>query len=121
MRWHEIVTEELSFVQMAKSYIMDILAPLKAQGVGSITVQQIVDQLAQSPDFEGTQVEPDLVNQALKGVEGLKIEPDPQTNQMSVMIDNPQAGRQVDQKQAEKDDKNIHSAALRSIERKDSE
>ena len=117
MRWNEIVTEELSVVQMAKSYIMDIIAPLKAQGMNSITVQQLVDQLSQSPDFEGTQVEGDLVTQSLQGVQGFKVEPDPQTGEMSVIWDNPTAGRQVDQKQAEKDDKAIHSAALRSAER----
>jgi hypothetical protein len=120
MRWNEIMTEELSVVQMAKSYIMDILMPLKAQGVGSITVKQITDQLSQSPDFEGTNVEPDLINQAIQGVKGLKVEADPETNQMSVFIDNPAAGRQVDDKQAAKDEKNIHSAAMRSLDKKDS-
>ena len=121
MRWNEIVTEDLGIVPMAKSYIMDIIAPLKAQGMNSITVQQLVDQLSKSPDFEGTQVEGDLVNQALQNVPGLKIEPDPQTGQMSVLWDNPTAGRQVDQKQAEKDDKSIKSAALRSAERNQAE
>lgn len=121
MRWNEIVTEDLGIVPMAKSYIMDIIAPLKAQGMKSITVQQLVDQLSKSPDFEGTQVEGDLVNQALNGIPGMKIEPDPETGQMSVMWDNPTAGRQVDAKQAEKDDKAIHNAALRTIDKKDSE
>lgn len=121
MRWNEIFTEELGVVQMAKSYVMDIIAPLKAQGMNSITVQQVVDQLSKSPDFEGTQVEGDLVNQALQNVKGIKIEPDPETGQMSVIWDNPTAGRQVDQKQAEKDDKAVRSAALRSAERNNDE
>lgn len=117
MRWDEIVTEEIGIVAMAKSYIMDIIAPLKAQGMQSITVQQLVDQLNKSPDFEGTNIEGDLVNQALNGVKGVKIEPDPSTGKMSVIWDNPTAGRQVDQKQAEKDNRAIRSAALRSVER----
>lgn len=121
MRWNEIMTEELSVVQLAKSYAMDIIAPLKAQGMNSITVQQLVDQLSQSPDFDGQQVEADLVNQALASVKGIKIEPDPETNQMTVFWDNPTAGRQVDQKQAEKDDKAIHNAALRTIDKKEAE
>jgi hypothetical protein len=121
MRWNEIVTEEISVVQLAKSYAMDIIAPLKAQGMDSITVQQIVDQISKSPDFDGTNVEGDLVNQALQGVKGIKIEPDPETGQMTVFWDNPTAGRQVDQKQAEKDDKAIRSAALRSVERNNAE
>lgn len=121
MRWNEIFTEELSTVQLAKNYIMDILANLKAQGVTSITVKQITDQLKASPDFEGTAIENDLVNAALRGTKGFNITPDPQTGELSVMIDNPAAGRQVDQKQAEKDNKNIRSAALRTIDKKDSE
>lgn len=121
MRWNEIINEDLNPVQQAKIAILDILAPLKAQGVTGITVKQVIDQLQRNPDFEGTAVEADLVNQALQGVKGLKIEADPDTNQMSILIDNPQAGRQVDQKQAEKDAKNIHSAAMRSIDKKDKE
>jgi hypothetical protein len=119
MRWHEIVTEELSFVQMAKSYIMDILAPLKAQGVKAITVQQILDQLKGNPDFQGTDLSGDLVNQSLRGMDEYTIEPDPQTNQLSVMISNPEAGRQVGHKQAEKDQKSIHNAAMRTIDKKE--
>lgn len=121
MRWNEIVTEEMSIVQLAKNYAMDIIASLKAQGMDRITVQQIVDQLKKSPDFEGTNIEGDLINQALQGVQGIKIEPDPENGQMTVFWDNPTAGRQVDQKQAEKDDKAIRSAALRSIDRNDDE
>lgn len=119
MRWAEIISEELNPVQMAKVAIMDILSSLKAQGVTSITVKQIIQQISDNPDFEGMQLEGDLVNQALQGVKGLKIEADPETNEMTVFIDNPTAGRQVDQKQAEKDDKAIHSAAMRSVERND--
>jgi hypothetical protein len=119
MRWNEIIREDINPVQQAKGFIMDILAPLKAQGVGSITVQQVIQQMQTNPDFEGMSIEPDLINQAINGVNGLKVEPDPQTNQMSIFIDNPQAGRQVDQKQAEKDDKAVHSAAMRTIAKKD--
>lgn len=117
MRWAEIISEELNPVQMAKVAIMDILSSLKAQGVTSITVKQIIQQISDNPDFEGMQLEGDLVNQALQGVDNLKIEADPETNEMTVFIDNPTAGRQVDQKQAEKDDKAVHSAAMRSVER----
>ena len=121
MRWNEIVTEDMGIVQLAKSYAMDTISSLKAQGMNSITVQQLVDQLSKSPDFEGTNVEGDLISQALQGVNGIKIETDPENGQMTVFWDNPTAGRQVDQKQAEKDDKAIRSAALRSAERNNAE
>jgi hypothetical protein len=121
MRWNEIVTEELGVVQLAKSFIMDIIAPLKAQGMESITVQQLVDLLSRNIEFEGINVEGDLVNQALRGVDDIKIESDPETNQLTVFWTNPVNGRQVDQEQAEKDDKAIRSAALRSVERNNAE
>lgn len=121
MRWNEIINEVLTPVQIAKGAIMDIVARLKAQGLTSITVQQVIDLIKNNPEFEGTAVEPDLINAALQGVQGVKVDVDPETNQMSVIIDNPTAGRQVDQKQAEKDDKAINSAALRSIAQKDKE
>lgn len=121
MRWNEIIAEDISVLDMAKNAIMDIVASLKAQGAETITVQQVVDQLSGNPDLEGTAASPELVNQALKGVEGINVTPDPETGQMSIFIDNPAAGRQVDKKQAEKDDKAVRSAALRSIDRKTSE
>jgi len=121
MRWSEIITEVLNPLQLAKSAIMDIVANLKAQGVTSITVDQVIDLISKNPDFEGTAIEGDLINAAVKDVDGISVQPDPATGKLSIMIDNPTAGRQVDQKQAEKDDKAIKSAALRTIANKDKE
>jgi hypothetical protein len=121
MRWNEILAEDIGVVELAKNLILDIMASLKAQGAKTITVQQVVDQLSVNPELEGTAASPELVNQALDGVQGINVTPDPETGQMSIFIDNPAAGRQVDQKQAEKDDKAIKSAALRSIDRKGDE
>ena len=121
MRWNEIINEVLNPVQIAKGAIMDIVAGLKAQGVQSITVDQVIELIRNNPDFEGTTIEGDLINAAVKDVDGVSVQPDPETNKLSVMIDNPTAGRQVDQKQAEKDDKAIKSAAMRAISQKDKE
>lgn len=120
MRWTEIVTEELNPLQVAKGIIMDIISRLKAQGVNSITVQQVLDLIKRNPDLEGTAVEADIVATAVRGVDGVSVEPDPENGQLSLMISN-SAGRQVDQKQAEKDDKQVKSAAMRSIAQKDKE
>ena len=119
MRWNEIFTEDLSVVQIAKSYIMDIISTLKAQGVDSITVKQVVDQLGQDPDLKGIGIDQGLINQALKGVPNVQITPSAETGEMSIVIDDPTAGRQVDAKQAEKDDNTIHSAAMRTIDKGD--
>lgn len=119
MRWSEIVNEELGVVQRARIYIMDIISSLKAQNVESITVDQVLDQLRSRPEFEGKDLEEDLVVQALKGVQGLKIEPDTKNRKLTVFINQPRAGRQVDDKQEEKDSENIRKAALRSIRRSD--
>lgn len=121
MRWSEVINEVLNPVQMAKGAILDIVASLKAQGVTSITVEQVIQLIRDNPEFDGMAIEGDLINTAINGVDGLKVEPDPETGKLSIMIDNPTAGRQVDQKQAEKDDKAIKSAALRAIDQKDKE
>ena len=119
MRWSEIVIEELSMVDLARSSIMDIIAPLKAQKVEQITVDQILDQLRANPDFESTDLEADLVMSALKGVEDLKIETDPNSGKMTVFIGGIPSSRQVDSDQAEKDEQNIRKAALRAIKKKE--
>ena len=119
MRWNEIFTEDLGVVQIAKGYIMDIISTLKAQGVNSITVNQVIDQLGKDPDLEGIEIDQGLINQALKGVPNVQITPSTETGAMSIIIDDPTAGRQVDAKQAEKDDNAIHSAAMRTIDKGD--
>ena len=119
MRWNEIFTEDLGVVQIAKGYIMDIISTLKAQGVNSITVNQVIDQLGKDPDLEGIEIDQGLINQALKGVPNVQITPSTETGAMSIIIDDPAAGRQVDAKQAEKDDNAIHSAAMRTIDKGD--
>lgn len=118
MRWHEIV-EDMGIGEMAKSFILDILAPLKAQGVASITVKQIVDQLQANPDFDGNAVEDDMVMDALQDVNGVDVRPSSETGDLTIFIDNPDANRPMGDKQAAKDDKAINSAALRTINKGD--
>lgn len=119
MRWSEIINEAASVTVIARSFILDILAPLKTQGVDSITVQQILDQMANNPDFEGVTLEPDFVMAALRGVKDLRIERDANNGVMTVFIDGGVSNRQVDAKQAEKEKENIRKAALRTIDRED--
>lgn len=119
MRWSEIVIEELSVIDRARSSITDMISSLKAQKVEQITVDQILDQLRSNPDFESNDLEADLVISALEGVKDLKIEPDPETGKMTVFIGGIISSRQVDADQAEKEAKDIKKAALRAIKAKD--
>lgn len=117
MRWTEIINEEVSVTQNARSAILDMLSPLQAQGAGTITVQQVVDELVNNPMVDGMNIDADFVMNALEGIPKIKIEPDIETNQMTIFIQQVETGRQVDAKTAEKDKKNIGKAALRTIAR----
>jgi hypothetical protein len=117
MRWTEIINESATLTQMARSAIMDILSPLQAQGAGTITIQQVADLLQANPEYAGINIDADFIMNALEGVPRLKIEPDIETNQMSIFIQQVEGGRQVDQKTKEKDKKEIDKAALRTIAR----
>ena len=116
MRWSEIV-EDVGVVQTAKQTLMSVLSSLKAQHISKITVEQLVDILKKDPDLQGINLENDIVNQALQGAQGFNIEPDPESGKMSVFIDGAQAGRQVDNKQAKKDDDHVHAAAMRTLDK----
>lgn len=118
MRWTEIITESDSMIADARVFIMDLLAPLKSQGVGSITIQQILDQMDLNPDFKGMATDGEFVMAALKGLPKIKIERDTETGEMAVFLQDIQKNRQVDKEQAEKDKKNINKAALRTIDKK---
>jgi hypothetical protein len=120
MRWHEIFNEDISIVAQATGAVMDIITSLKSQGLEKVTVDQVLGLLKHRPEFDGSDIEADLVGQALKNVKGIKIEPDIEAHgQMTIFWNSPTPGRQVDDKQAEKDAKNIRSAAMRSIAKDD--
>lgn len=118
MRWNEIVMEEAGVMAQAKDFILDIIVPLKSQGVDSITVQQVIDQLAANPDFEGTRIDAEFVSKAISGTNDLKIDINPETSKQTIFIDNPSPGRTVDNQQAQKDAKRIRGAALRALNKK---
>ena len=114
MRWHEIFREfEQSTDDQARSFIMDLLAPLKAQGVGSITCQQIIDQLHQDPTFDGLAIDEQFIMSALKGEPNIRIETDPNNGEMTVFLDDVSQSRQVDKKKSDQEAKHIRQAAVR--------
>lgn len=114
MRWHEVFNEfDQGIGDLGKGFILDLLAPLKAQGVQSITVQQIIDQLKANPDFEGTALDDQFVMSALKDQKNIRIEKDPNNMQMTIFLDEPISSRQVDGQQAKQEQKHIRQAAVR--------
>jgi pyridoxine 5'-phosphate synthase PdxJ len=46
MRYHEIIKEDNSIMDPVRDAVIDIMTPLAANGVQFVTVQQIMDQLA---------------------------------------------------------------------------
>jgi hypothetical protein len=119
MRWHEIVGES-DLTNKARSDILDILAPLKSQGVGKITVQQILDNLKANPDFSGISLDADFVMDAVKSLKAVsKIQPDPDSQgAMTAYLDTPVGTRQVDPKTADKEKADISKAAMRTLNKK---
>lgn len=118
MRWTEIIGESVDVLADARAFILDMLAPLKAQGASTITVDQILDELKANPDFQGTALDANLVMDALKNVKDITIQPDMEGDgAMSVFIGNSAKSRQVDKTQAEQDKEDIRKAARRSLAR----
>lgn len=118
MRWIEIIVESDDVLHNARQFIMDMISPLRSQGVNSITVQQILDQMDSNPDFSGIATDAGFVMAAMKGVPKIKIERDGENGEMSLFVQDVPASRQVDAEQAEKDKKTINKAALRTIDKK---
>lgn len=120
MRWHEIFREfDQGITGVGKGFVLDLIAPLKAQGVQSITVQQIIDQLQGNPDLAGVTVDQQFVMDMLKNQKNIKIEKDPNNMEMTVFLNEPISSRQVDGKQAEQERKHIRQAAVRQARKDD--
>jgi hypothetical protein len=118
MGWFDIITEADSNLIMARSFIMDILVPLRSQNVESITMQQILDQLEDNPEINGVTVDADLVMAAIKGVPKIKIERNAENGVMTVFLQGVTSNRQVDADQAEQDKETISKAAMRTIQKR---
>lgn len=115
MRWHEIYEFDQSMSTVGKGLVLDILAPFRAQGVASITVQQIIDQLQDSPDLDGIQLDQDFVRSVLQDEKGIRIEPDPSNMQMTVFMDGQKAPQSKGQSGQEKE--RIRQSAVRQAKR----
>jgi hypothetical protein len=118
MRWFEIMTESEDVLQKARMFVMDITSPLKSQGVKSITIKQILDQMDTHPEFSGIATDVEFVMAAVKGIPKMKIEKDTENGEMTLFLQDIAPSRQVDAEQAEQDKAHINKAALRSIKQK---
>lgn len=118
MRWFEIMIESDDVLAKARLFIMDIVSPLRAQGVESVSVEQILRQMDGNPDFSGIAVDAGFVMAAVKGLPKIKIERDPGNGEMTLFVQDIAPSRQVDADQAEKDKAQINKAAMRTIAQK---
>ena len=118
MRWFEIMTESDDVLAKARMFIMDITAPLKSQGVKSIAIKQLLDQMDANPDFSGIATDVGFIMAAVEGIPKMKIEKDIENGEMTLFLQDIAPSRQVDADQAEQDKQSISKAALRSIHQK---
>ena len=72
MRWQEIIHESDDILDQARNALLDMITPLLSQGITSVTVQQVIDQLQNDPDLQGIDLSNDLIMQALEGVTGVQ-------------------------------------------------
>lgn len=114
MRWNEIFLEfDTGMTSDATGFVLDLLAPLRAQGVSSVTTQQIIDHCNGNPDFEGINLDDEFVMAALEGQPNIRIETDPENGAMTVFLDDVAKSRQVDHQQAEQEKERVRQAAVR--------
>lgn len=68
-------------VDLAKNDILDMLTPLNSQGVNSITVSQVIDELKTDPDLQNLNIDRNFVEQAISGLNDVEM----QTNSAGVL------------------------------------
>jgi hypothetical protein len=113
MRWYEIIQESDNIIDQAHDAVMDILTPLQSQGISSITMDQVIDQLQIDPSLQGTNISSDLVQQALSGASDITVAPDTaNAGKLTIMI-NTSPTTTAAQAQTDKGAQKVDQAALR--------
>lgn len=113
MKWNTILeTMNNDIVQTAKNAILDMIVPLQNEGVQSLGINQIISMLKGNPDLNGVNVDSNLIQQAIDGVDGLSISTDASgdlnLNIGSINDVSPQST--ID----DSDEKKVNDAAVRS-------
>jgi hypothetical protein len=114
MRWYEIIRESDDIVDQTHDAVMDILTPLQSQGISTITMDQIMQQLQSDPTLAGTDISPDLVQQALSGASNISVAPDTaNAGKLTITMNNNSPTTNAAQAKTEKGEQKVNQAALR--------
>ena len=101
-------------VDLTRDALLDVVTPLLSQGITSITVKQVIDQIKTNPDLQGITITDDLISQAVQGITGLSIAPDMANGGKLAITLNPSApSTQAAQQQTDKAADKIDQAATR--------
>lgn len=77
MKWNNIVEAmNTNIVDIAKNSILDMIVPLQNEGVQSLGVNQVIASLRNNPDMDGINIDNNLIQNAIDGVDGLSLSTD---------------------------------------------
>jgi pyridoxine 5'-phosphate synthase PdxJ len=108
MRYHEIIKEDDSVMDPVRNAVIDILTPLAANGVQFVTVQQIMDKMADADT--GVAVDRSLLMSILDP-DQVKIVKSIEGDRINLNTGNDGSQRAVTQKQQQSEQDKIKNTA----------
>lgn len=112
MRWRELVSEEQDFQDQVKNAILDMIIPLRGQGITSLTLDQLMDQITADPDVIGMDLTPDFVSSIVDKIPGFSVHTN-SNGEMIIDMSNADNGDTKTKSQKDSDDSKVDAAALR--------
>lgn len=112
MRWYEIISEEQDFEDQVKNAILDMITPLRGQGIGSLTLNQLMDQIKADPDIMGMDLTPDFVSSLVNKIPGFSVHTDA-NGQSIVDMEKADNGDQDTNAKKNSDSTKVDKAAMR--------
>ena len=77
MKWERLIMEmENNVISIAQNAILDMITPLRSEGVSSIGINQVVSTLKMNPDLSSVNVDSNLIQTAIDGMDGLSVSTD---------------------------------------------
>lgn len=74
MRYLEILFEQQDFRDKVKNSILDMITPMKSQGISTLTLHQLMDQLKTDPDIMGMDITSDFLIDILEKIPGISVD-----------------------------------------------
>ena len=111
MRWFEVISEEQDFQDQLKNSILDTIVPLRSQGISSLTLKQLMDQLKTDPDIMGMDITSDYLSDIINKIPGFSVH----TNSDGVLVVDMEKAQDGDEAPSKQDasDKKVDNAAMR--------